>query len=346
MNNWGEKMKSILTLITAAVVSMPLALSAETTVLFNNFLPPADVTNRNVVQPWLKSIEMATEGRVKIEQPTATLAPPPELLNAAQQGIVDASFIMVGFLDKSNPLLQLPLLPGINTDAEDTSLALWRTYQEHFSKADKLDNVKLLGLVAVTPGHLYAMDETPIKSMADMSNLKTWGLPGVSSQSLSALGAVVTPGPAVRMYEVISGGVVNAFCCVNYPALESFNVTQFMKSATEIPGGLFSPTFAFVIRDDIWAQISKEDQEAIMQVSGEAMARLAAGIDTEYGNARQRFIDTGGDVHTASEAFVTEANAAWEPLYAQWIENANAAGIDGAKALAFYKKQLSMLAGE
>ncbi len=34
------------------------------------------------------------------------------------------------------------------------------------------------------------------------------------------------------MYEVISGGVVDAFCRVNYPALEAFKVTQFMTSAT------------------------------------------------------------------------------------------------------------------
>lgn len=339
-------MKSLLAVILASVMSSPLAASADTVVLFNNFLPPPDVTNRNVVQPWLESIETVTAGRVAIEQPTASLAPPPELLNAVQQGIADGGFIMVGFLEKSNPLLQLSLLPGVNTNAEDTSIALWRTYQEHFAGADSLGDVKLLGLVAVTPGHLYAMGDTPIENLADMENLKMWGLPGVSAQALTAMGAVVSPGPAVQMYEVISGGVVDAFCCVNYPALEAFNVTQFMTSATEIPGGLFAPTFAFYVSNDIWETISPEDQNAIMAASGETMGHLAAGIDTEYEEARQRFIESGGQVIEASDAFVSEASSVWEPLRAQWVENANAAGIDGAAALAYYQEQLQLLAGE
>lgn len=336
-------MKSLRALIVATALGMPLVASAETTVLFNNFLPPPDVTNRNVVQPWLESIEAVTEGRVTIEQPTASLAPPPELLNTVQQGIADASFIMVGFLERSNPLLQLPLLPGINTNAEDTSIALWRTYQQYFAGADDLGDVELLGLVTVTPGHIYAMDDKPVQNVEDMKNLKMWGLPGVASQTLSSLGAVVTPGPAVRMYEVISGGVVDAFCCVNYPALEAFNVTQFMNSATEIPGGLFAPTFAFFIRKDVWSSISKEDQEAITKVSGETMGHLAAGIDKEYGEARQRFIDAGGKVNEASDAFIADTSAAWEPLRAAWVKNANAAGIDGAAAFAFYQDQLKQL---
>ncbi|WBU59279.1 TRAP transporter substrate-binding protein DctP [Paracoccus albus] len=339
-------MKALHSIVAATVLATPLAASAETTVLFNNFLPPPDVTNRNVVQPWLESIATATDGNVMIEQPSASLAPPNELLNTVQQGIADAGFVMVGFLENSNPLLQLTLLPGINTNAEDSSVALWRTYQEHFAEADQLDDVKLLGLITVTPGHIYAMGDAPIEAVGDMANLKTWGLPGVSSRALSSLGAVVTPGPAVRMYEVISGGVVNAFCCVNYPALEAFNVTQFMNSATEIPGGLFAPTFAFFIRQDIWDSLPPEDQEAITNVSGETMARLAAGIDTEYAEARQRFIDSGGQVLEASDSFVADANAAWEPLRAEWIENADAAGIDGTAALAFYREQLEQLAQE
>ncbi len=83
-----------------------------------------------------------------------------------------------------------------------------------------------------------------------------------------------------------------------------------------------------------------------MQASGETMAHLAAGIDEAYGEARQRFIDAGGQVLDASDAFDADAGAAWEPLRAQWVENADAAGIDGAAALAFYEEQLRLLAGE
>lgn len=339
-------MKSLRAIIMSTTLCLPLAAQADTTILFNNFLPPPDVTNRNVVQPWLESIQTATEGRVTIEQPAASLAPPPELLNTVQQGIADAGFIMVGFLEQSNPLLQLSLLPGINGNAEDSSIALWRTYQEMFAGKDDLGDVKLLGLVAVTPGHIYNMGDAPIDSIDDLKNLKMWALPGVSASAISALGAVVTPGPAVRMYEVISGGVVDSFCCINYPALEGFNVTQFMKSATEMPGGVFSPTFAFFVRNDVWDTIPPEDQAAIMNVSGEAMGHLAAGIDKEYGEARQRYIDQGGQVIAASDELVADMQEAWAPIRANWIANADAAGVDGTAAIDFYAAQIKELSGE
>lgn len=339
-------MKTLRAFLFALCAAAPMAAPAQTTILFNNFLPEADVTNRNVVQPWLKSIEEATEGRVVVEQPVASLAPPPELLNTVQQGMADAGFIMVGFLENSNPLLQLSLLPGINADAETSSIAMWRTYREHLAAGDKLEGVQVLGFVTVTPGHIYAMDDEPIETIADMKNVKIWGLPGVSSRALSLLGAVVTPGPAVRMYEVISGGVVDAFCCINYPALESFNVTQYMKSATELPGGIFAPTFVFFIGDEIWNAISPEDRQAILDVSGERMGRLAAGIDREYAEARQRFIESGGRVVEASDEFVAAAQTAWAPLRETWIANANAAGVDGGAAMAYMAEQLELLAQE
>lgn len=339
-------MKALRAFLLALPFAAPVAVSAQTTILFNNFLPEADVTNRNVVQPWLKSIEDATEGRVVIEQPVASLAPPPELLNTVQQGMADAGFIMVGFLENSNPLLQLPLLPGINTNAEDSSIAMWRTYREHLAAGDKLDGVQVLGFVTVTPGHLYTMGDEPIETIADMKNIKIWGLPGVASQALSLLGGVVTPGPAVRMYEVISGGVVDAFCCINYPALESFNVTQYMKSATELPGGIFAPTFVFFIGDEIWNAISPEDRQAILDVSGETMGRLAAGVDREYAEARQRFIESGGRIVEASDEFAAAARAAWAPLREKWIANADAAGADGHAAMAYMAEQQELLGKE
>lgn len=339
-------MKLLRTLSLAAALAMPSLASAEMTIIFNNFLPPADTFNRNVVQRWVGQVEEATEGRVKLQQPTASLAPPPELLNTVQQGIADAGFIMVSFLENSNPLLQLTLLPGVNGNAEQTSVALWRTYQEHLAAGDTLADVHLLGLAVVPPGHLYTMRDTPIESIDDMQDLKMWGLPGVSAKALGALGAVVSPGPAVRMYEIISGGVVDAFCCINYPALESFNVTQFMDSATEVPGGVFAPTFAFFIRDDIWSAISPQDREAIMDVSGEAMARLTAGVDEDYEAGRQKYVDNGGTVITASDEFAAQLQEAWKPLVEKWVSDADAAGIDGQAAFDYFQAQIAEVAAE
>ncbi len=332
-------MKFLHALTAALLIGAPA--TAQTTILFNNFLSPNDEVNLQVINPWIADIERVTEGRVLVRQPESSLAPPPEILNAVQQGIADGGFMMVGFLENSNPLLQLPLLPNVNSSAGAASVALWRTYEQFFAGHNDMGDVQLLGLMLVPPGGFYSMNDTVFDDISDFAGVKIWGLPGYAARSLAALGAVVTPGPAVRMYEVVSGGVVDAYCCVNYPSIEVFNVVQFTRSATDIPGGVFAPTFAFFVHNDVWSQISPEDQAAIQAVSGEVMARNAGGADPLSVEARDRFVAGGGQVLNASPEFVAQLDAAWAPIHQGWIDSANAAGVDGAAALAFYREQMA-----
>ena len=327
-------------LFKAAVLSALLAGAqpaiSDTTIVFNNFLAPNDALWTDVMLPWIADVEKATEGRVKFSVPAASLAPPPELLNAVQQGVADGAFQMVGFLRAAHPELQLPLLPMTYFGNEETSVALWRTWERFFKGKNDLKDVELLGLVTTPGNSLVNMKPTPFQSVADLKGVKMWSLPGIPAETLTALGAVVTPGPAVRMYEVISGGVVDAFCCINYESLEVFNVAQYIGAGTDIPGHLFAPAFAIFVRQDIMAAISPEDQARIRAVSGEALARRGAFGDPVEQAARDRLAATGKPVVPASEAFVKEIEAAIAPVRAAWVEATAAKGIDAASALEFY----------
>ncbi|MFV0382766.1 TRAP transporter substrate-binding protein DctP [Paracoccus sp. (in: a-proteobacteria)] len=331
-------------LAMSAFLALPVGASAETTILFNNFIGPNDTLYTQVIRPWLDEIETVTEGRVNFEIPEASLAPPPELLTMVQQGIADGGYIMTGFLEGSNPLLQIAMLPGLNASAESASVAYWRTYQEYFTEADKLEGVELLGLLSVPTGSFYSMTNRSFTSISDFKGAKFWSLPGYSARALSELGAVVSPGPAVRMYEVISGGVVDAYCCINYPSVENFNVKQFTKSVTEMPNGLYAPAFAFYVSSDIWGTISPEDQEAIHKVSGEALARRMSESDALMAEARDRIEADGVTVTPASDEMLTQLYEAWQPIYQTWTDAADTAGVDGKAALDFYREQVAQVA--
>ena len=120
-----------------------------------------------------------------------------------------------------------------------------------------------------------------------------------------------------------------------------FNVVQFTRSATDIPGGVFAPTFAFFVHNDVWSQISPEDQVAIQSVSGEVMARNAGAADPLSAEARDRFVAGGGQVIEASPEFVAALDAVWAPIHQGWIDAATAAAVDGTAALAFYREQMA-----
>ncbi len=329
--------------LSAAILAAGPAAS-DTTIVFNNFLAPNDALWTDVIKPWITEIETATEGRVKFTVPDSSLALPPEILNSVQQGVMDGGFQMVGFLRESNPELQLPLLPMTYFGDVPTSVALWRTYDQFFKGKNGLKDVELLGLVTTPGNSLINMKKEPFESIASLQGVKMWSLPGIAAEALTAAGAVVSPGPAVRMHEIISGGVVDAFCCINFESLEVFNVIEYAGAATEIPGHVFAPAFAIYIRSDVWGTVSPEDQEKIRAVSGEAISRRTAGSDAKEATARQRAIDNGVPVVPASDAFVAELQTAFGPVRDAWYSAVTPLGIDGKAALDFYLAEQAKVA--
>lgn len=341
------KQRIFVTTLVAALLTPVASVPAmsDTTVLFSVFTPLASPTFTKVLGPWHQDIEKATEGRVKINRPPQSLAPPPEQLNMVRTGIADGAFIFNAFLQKSHPLLQLGFLPGTMTSGKADAVALWRTYDKFFKEKNPFD-VELLGFFASPPGHIYNIEKKPIQSIDFFKGKKVWSLPGVTAQAMGRTGATIVPGPAVRMYEIISKGVVDAFCCIEYGDLNAFKVLQYVGAVTEVDGAVFSPKFSVFVSKSKWSQISPADQAAIRKISGEALARRSAGIDEANAALKQKYVADGGIVVSASPEFNAQLKQAWAPLYEEWIAEAGKLGIDGKAALDFYLAEAKKVTAE
>jgi TRAP-type C4-dicarboxylate transport system substrate-binding protein len=157
-------------------------------------------------------------------------------------------------------------------------------------------------------------------------------------------GATIVPGPAVRMHEIISKGVVDAFCCIEYGDLNAFKVLQYVGAVTEVEGAVFSPKFSVFVSKAKWAQISPTDQAAIMKISGEALALRSAGIDDLNAEIKRKYLADGGIVVQASAQFNADLKKAWAPLYDGWMAEARKLGVDGKAALDFYLSEAKRIA--
>jgi TRAP-type C4-dicarboxylate transport system substrate-binding protein len=328
------------------LIASGTASAQTTTVLFNVFTPIGSPTYTKVLGPWFEDIEKATQGRVKINRPPQSLAPPPEQLNMVVSGVADGAFQFNAFLQKSHPLIQIGFLPGTMTSGKADAVALWRTYQKYFAEKNPFKGVVLLGFFASPPGHIYNIEKKPIQSLADLKGKKSWSLPGMTAQAMGRTGVSVVPGPAVRMHEIVSKGVVDVFCCIEYGDLNAFKVLQYLGAVTEVDGAVFSPKFSVFISEAKWKQISPEDQAAIMKLSGEALARRSALIDEQNADLKKKYVADGGIVVTATPAFNAELKKAWEPLIEEWIAEAKALGVNGREALDFYLAEARKAAQE
>ena len=82
--------------------------------------------------PWVKQVEEATQGRVKLEvYPSQTLIKGMDMWRGIRSGIADMGWCVQGYWPEQTPLADvasLPFLP-MNT-AEKSSEMLWKLYEK------------------------------------------------------------------------------------------------------------------------------------------------------------------------------------------------------------------------
>ncbi|MEY3379538.1 MAG: hypothetical protein RL468_136 [Pseudomonadota bacterium] len=327
---------------TLVLLALSLGLSAahaqNQKLLLNTFIGVNHPVTTQVLKPWAEDVAKATEGRVVIDIAPTSLSAPPQQLDGVTKGIFDIAYQFHGFLSPKVKLTNVAHLPFVNTSARGSSVALWRTYEKYFAKANEFRDVQLLGLFVGSAGPIYAMKNS-INSMADLKGTKMYALPGVPARIFEAGGAGVVAAPAVRSHEIISGGTVDSFAGYAVMDAEAFKTLQYAKEVIDVPGQLTVPAFAFFMNKKKWSAISPKDQEAIMKLSGEAFSRRFVAYDNVDNRLRAESKAKGLIYREASPQFVAELKKLSEPIEAAWLADAASLGVDGKAALAYFKEE-------
>lgn len=311
--------------------------SAETTLLFNRFVPAKHPFNVGMFIPWAKDVERVTNGSVKVKFTEKSLAPPPKQWNMVSKGIADVAMLANNFEAGRLKLPNIAQLPFGHDEAEKRGVALWRTHQKYFSKAGEYKGMKLMGLWTLSGANFLA--DKPINSLEDLKNYKMWAINGIPNQMMKSLGAVVVSVPGVQMFNVVSKGVVNGSVTSYYP-LNTFKLMPYIKNITVIPGGFNSNNFSMLLNEDKWNGLTDSERTAIASISGETIA-INAGkrVDLLDANAKKQALEKGIKIQTASPAFVAAMNEKLQFVTDNWVKEAEAKGVDGKAAIAFFKAQ-------
>ncbi len=320
---------------------------AATDVIFNVFTGPRHFVNAPF-KTWAKDVERVTEGRVNIQFLPANAAPPPKQMDAAVGGQFDAAFIFHGFIAKRATGPQFGNLPFIlEGTAEQGSVAYWRTYQTYFGDKNEFDKsqVQILSMWQFPGGNFYSGTSQPIISIADLRARKVWALAGTASRTLKAAGVNHVSGPAARVSEFTRTKVVEALAGISMNAVQAFGALNFTQSATVLPGKIQAASFAMFMVARKWSEISPGDQQRIMLVSGEKMARaMGRRADAAELAARNKFIDAGVKILAGSAAFKAELLQAGSTLVARWIAKAKSKlGVDGRAVIEAYRAEVKRL---
>ena len=326
----------------SAMLLVAVPAGAQTTLTMSSWVSPQHHLTAVVLQGWANDVEKATQGRVKLTMLPKHPSAPPGTFDAVRDGLVDVSYVTASYTPARHILPLMAELPGAGDTALVNSVAFSRIHWKYFDKMGEYKGVKLLAVFTHGPGQMFT--RKPVNGVGDVQGLKIRTGGGVAEAVAKALGASAFVKPAPESYELLKGGVADG---VFFPmeSIVSFKLDSVLEQATLFPGGMYSSAFGFFMNEDKWNKLSKADQDAIANLSGEHFARRAG---TSWDEADKKGMDalqkSGVKIVHANPAFVAEVQKRSAPIVDDWITKASAKGIDAAKVLAEFRAELKKVA--
>ncbi len=334
--------KTVLALSLAApttLAALALPAAAETELVLSSWLPPRHPIVVGAIKPWAKEIAQATDGRVTVRVLAKPLGAPPAHYDMAVDGVADLTYGLHSFTtDDRFKRSRIGQFSFIGDDAVAGSRAFWNVYSGQLDAQKEHEGVKLLGLFVHGPGVLHN-NVRKIESPEDLEGLKIRTPGGYIAELMGNLGATTLFMSAGEVYEKLSRGVIDGVT-FPYDALAAFKLTDDLKYAMQVPGGLYNTTWFLVMNEDKWNELSAEDQAAIEAISGSAFAELVgAAWNGSDARALEKVTDAGIEVHQASPEMIEAVKKAASHYEALWAEELSEQGYDGKAALEALRSQ-------
>jgi TRAP-type transport system periplasmic protein len=333
----------------AAFATATLAASAQpaaaqtTTLTMSSWVSPSHLLTKDVLAVWGQQVEKATNGRVKLQMLPKHPSAPPGTFDAVRDDLVDVSYVTASYTPARHVLPALSELPGGGNTSVINSVAYSRVHWKYLQQVGEYKGVKLLGVFTHGPGQMFNT-RRPINRVEDLAGMKIRTGGGVAEEMARALGASAFVKPAPESYELLSSGVADG---TFFPleSIISFKLDTVIKYATLFPGGFYSSSFGFFMNEDRWNKLSKQDQDAIMSLSGEPLALLAGKAwDATDAAALERMKQVGIQITEASPELVKGAQERAKAINDKWVKDATAKGVDGAKVLAEFHEEVKRVA--
>jgi TRAP-type C4-dicarboxylate transport system substrate-binding protein len=283
----------------------------------------------HALQPWVKKVEEATKGKVKIDVFYAqTLVKGPDIWNAVKTGVADMGWCFHGYWADMTPLsdvITLPSLPFIK--AEKGSEVLWKLYERFPAIQREFKDVHVCQLWTSHPYYLIT-SKKQVKTMEDLKGLKIRTTGGPPTEQMKALGAVPVLIPMPDNYQSLQKGVIDGMGAP-WEAILSFRLYEVVKYYTIVP--TCAVYFSMSMNKEKWESLPKDIQEAITSVSGLEAAKFWG---RNFFDAAEEGVDEQikkGGYEMVKYTVPPDELARWtkvagEPLWNEWVKKMEGKG--------------------
>ncbi len=319
-----------------AGLALPVtAVAQEVTLRFHHFLSPAAPVPSQVFEPWVERLSEASDGRLNVEiYPSMQLGGSPGgLYDQAREGVVDISWMTLGWVPGRFPLVEVFDLPFIGASAQITSRAAWRFYEDHLT--EELGDVHVLAVHVHGPGVIH-MNAPAIESPGDLRGRSLRGPSRLVNRLIEQLGASAVGMPAPQMPEALSRNVIDG-TVIPWEVTSAFRVQELVDTHTEFSGGrgLYTTPFVLAMNQDAYDDLPDDLRAILDEHSGLMLADwIGSAMDAFDAPARDIAVERGNTIVTIEGAELAAWQEAGERVRAGWVAEMEEAGIDGAMLIA------------
>lgn len=301
------------------------AQSAEINLKMANWVPPFHhftTTAKN----WIKTIEAASGGNIKVSLDSNALAKPPGQYDLAKNGVRDITWSVGAYTPGRSPLFRFAEVPFASPNAEIGSAGHNKWYTKHgFDKREMKGTVLITSFVH-GPGMLHSKKE--VRVMEDMKGIKI-RVGGGGVLTAKVLGAVPVVQSATKSHESLQRGTTEA-AFFPFEAVHGFRLSGLTKYHLEIPGGLYTTPFSINMNKKKFDGLPAAARQALMKAGGAAGAKfIGRHWDDADKGGRADAMKAGNKIQTLSAAEQKRWSRAVQIITDNWIKKGNEMGLDG-----------------
>ncbi|PIE10875.1 MAG: C4-dicarboxylate ABC transporter [Rhodobacterales bacterium] len=316
--------------LLASAIAAP-AMAQEVTLRFQYFVSPESANPTYFMEPWAEKIEADSNGRIDVQ-----LFPFMQLGGSAanqfdliKDGAVDGGWIIPGYQPGRFPEVEAMELPFMTPkSAEAASLAAWNFTQKYLM--DDFEDIHVITTHMHGPGIVHKTG-APVADVADFDGLKLRGPSRPATMLLEKLGAEPIGMPVPAFPEALARGVLDGGV-ITWEMSPSLKLDELVDSHTDVAGdqAFYNLFFVWAMNKDVYEGLP-EDLRAVIDANSGEMAARWAGRAHDTGDAEGReLMAAANDIADMPEDVTEQVKALGAEVEADWIEEMNGKGFDGA----------------
>ena len=307
-----------------------------------HWVPPNHVLAAEAIPQWIKAVEAASGGSIKVNVfPAGQLGKPGDHYDLAKDGIADIAWANPGLSAGRFPIFAVSQLPMLVGDSRGGSQAMTEWYRAYEGK--EMADVKLCLAHMMYGSMLHT--KAKVVNPEDLKGMKIRPSSSAEATLIRLAGGSAVPGANPQAREMIERGVADGTTGV--PASQIvFGVDKAVKYHLAVQ--ISQPTWALVINKDKYAAMSPRQKKAIDDnCTPEAAYRFAEPIyKVEHAGVSE--LEKRNQVTMPTPAINAKWGAIAADVKTEWAREVASRNVDAnvvydgfMKSVAKYKAQIN-----